>query len=90
MKIRECTEIKKEFEIEQLERKLDIIDIELDTLCSHIIISLNKNEPIDLREVKNQIREIQEFIINKEELKCINKKNRKKYQLNIKIIQKNI
>ena len=64
MKIRECTEIKKEFEIEQLERKLDTIDIELDTLCSHIIISLNKNEPIDLREVKNQIREIQEFIIN--------------------------
>lgn len=64
MKIRECTEIKKEFEIEQLERKLDIIDIELDTLCSHIIISLNKNKPIDLREVKNQIREIQEFIIN--------------------------
>ncbi len=64
MKIRECTEIKKEFEIEQLERKLDIVDIELDTLCSHIIISLNKNKPIDLREVKNQIREIQEFIIN--------------------------
>ena len=64
MKIRECTEIKKEFEIEQLERKLDIIDIELDTLCSHIIISLNKNKPIDLRDVKNQIREIQEFIIN--------------------------
>ena len=64
MKIRECTEIKKEFEIEQLERKLDTIDIELDTLCSHIIISLNKNKPIDLREVKNQIREIQEFIIN--------------------------
>ena len=64
MKIRECAEIKKEFEIEQLERKLDIVDIELDTLCSHIIISLNKNKPIDLREVKNQIREIQEFIIN--------------------------
>lgn len=64
MKIRECAEIKKEFEIEQLERKLDIIDIELDTLCSHIIISLNKNKPIDLRDVKNQIREIQEFIIN--------------------------
>ena len=64
MKIRECTEIKKEFEIEQLERKLDIVDIELDTICSHIIISLNKNKPIDLREVKNQIREIQEFIIN--------------------------
>ena len=64
MKIRECAEIKKEFEIEQLERKLDTIDIELDTLCSHIIIALDKNKPIDLREVKNQIREIQEFIIN--------------------------
>ena len=64
MKIRECTEIKKEFEIEQLERKLDIVDIELDTLCSHIIISLNNNKPIDLIDIKNQIREIQEFIIN--------------------------
>lgn len=64
MKIRECAEIKKDFKIEELERKLEVIDMELDTLCSHIIISLNKNKPIDLRDIKNQIREIQEFIIN--------------------------
>ena len=64
MQIRECAEIKKDFEVEQLERKLEVIDMELDTLCSHIIISLNKNKPIDLRDIKNQIREIQEFIIN--------------------------
>lgn len=64
MQIRECAEIKKDFKIEELERKLDVIDTELDTLCSHIIISLNKNKLIDLRDIKNQIREIQEFIIN--------------------------
>lgn len=64
MQIRECGEIKKDFKIEELERKIDVVDMELATLCSHIIISLNKNKPIDLRDIKNQIREIQEFIIN--------------------------
>ena len=64
MKIRECAEIKKDFEIEQLEIKLATIDMELDTLCSHIIIALDKNKQIDLIDIKNQIREIQEFIIN--------------------------
>lgn len=64
MQIRKCGEIRKDFKIEELERKLDVVDTELDTLCSHIIISSNKNKPIDLIDIKNQIREIQEFIIN--------------------------
>lgn len=64
MQIRKCGEIRKDFKIEELERKLDVVDTELNTLCSHIIISLNNNKPIDLIDIKNQIREIQEFIIN--------------------------
>ncbi len=64
MYIRKSGEIRKDFKIEELERKMDVINTELDALCADIIISLNKNEPVDLKDVENQIREIQSFIEN--------------------------
>ena len=64
MKIRKCGDMRKDFKIEVLERKINVIGTELDTICSNIIISLNNNKPVDLKDIKEQIREIQDFINN--------------------------
>lgn len=64
MKVRKCGDMRKDFKIEVLERKIDVIDTILNTVCSNIIISLNNNKPVDLKDIKEQIREIQDFINN--------------------------
>lgn len=53
MKIRKCGEIRKDFKIEKLERKIDVINTELNT-----------NKQININDIKEQIREIQDFIDN--------------------------
>ena len=64
MKIRKCGEIRKSFVIETLVKKIDFINSELDNICSNIIISENTNKKINLNDLKEQIREIQDFIDN--------------------------
>lgn len=64
MKIRKCGEIRKSFVIETLVKKIDFINSELDNICSNIIISENTNKKINLNDIKEQIREIQDFIDN--------------------------
>ena len=59
MKIRKCGEIRKSFVIETLVKKIDFINSELDN-----IISENTNKKINLNDIKEQIREIQDFIDN--------------------------
>ncbi len=62
MKIRKCGEIRKDFKIEKLERKIDVINTELNTICSNITIAENTNKKININDIKEQIREIQDFI----------------------------
>ena len=64
MKIRKCGEIRKSFVIETLVKKIDFINSELDNICSNIAISENTNKKINLNDIKEQIREIQDFIDN--------------------------
>ena len=64
MKIRKCGEIRKSFVIETLVKKTDFINNELDNICSNITISENTNKKINLNDIKEQIREIQDFIDN--------------------------
>lgn len=64
MKIRKCGEIRKSFVIETLVKKTDFINSELDNICSNITISENTNKKINLNDIKEQIREIQDFIDN--------------------------
>ena len=64
MKIRKCGEIRKSFVIETLVKKIDFINSELDNICSNITISENTNKKINLNDIKEQIREIQDFIEN--------------------------
>lgn len=64
MKIRKCGEIRKSFVIETLVKKIDFINTELDNICSNITISENINKKINLNDIKEQIREIQDFIDN--------------------------
>ncbi|MFR1784304.1 hypothetical protein HH195_11905 (plasmid) [Sarcina sp. JB2] len=64
MKIRKCGEIRKSFVIETLVKKIDFINSELDNICSNITISENTNKKINLNDIKEQIREIQDFIDN--------------------------
>jgi hypothetical protein len=64
MKIRKCGEIRKSFVIETLVKKIDFINTELDNICSNITISENTNKKINLNDIKEQIREIQDFIDN--------------------------
>lgn len=64
MKIRKCGEIRKSFVIETLVKKIDFINSELDNVCSNITISENTNKKINLNDIKEQIREIQDFIDN--------------------------
>ncbi len=64
MKIRKCGEIRKNFVIETLVKKIDFINSELDNICSNITISENTNKKINLNDIKEQIREIQDFIDN--------------------------
>lgn len=62
MKIRKCGEIRKDFKIEKLERKIEVINIELNNICSNISIALNTNEQINIKDIEQQIREIQDFM----------------------------
>ena len=64
MKIRKCGEIRKSIVIETLVKKIDFINSELDNICSNITISENTNKKINLNDIKEQIREIQDFIDN--------------------------
>ena len=64
MKIRKCGDIRKSFVIETLVKKIDFINSELDNICSNITISENTNKKINLNDIKEQIREIQDFIDN--------------------------
>ncbi len=64
MKIRKCGEIRKSFVIETLVKKIEFINTELDNICSNITISENTNKKINLNDIKEQIREIQDFIDN--------------------------
>lgn len=64
MKIRKCGEIRKSFVIETLVKKIEFINSELDNICSNITISENTNKKINLNDIKEQIREIQDFIDN--------------------------
>ena len=64
MKIRKCGEIRKSFVIETLVKNIDFINSELDNICSNITISENTNKKINLNDIKEQIREIQDFIDN--------------------------
>lgn len=64
MKIRKCGEIRKSFVIETLVKKIEFINSELDNICSNITISENTNKQINLNDIKEQIREIQDFIDN--------------------------
>lgn len=64
MKIRKCGEIRKSFVIETLVKKIDFINSELDNICSNSTISENTNKKINLNDIKEQIREIQDFIDN--------------------------
>ena len=64
MKIRKCGEIRKSFVIETLVKKIEFINTELNNICSNITISENTNKKINLNDIKEQIREIQDFIDN--------------------------
>ena len=64
MKIRKCGEIRKSFVIETLVKKIEFINTELDNICSNITISENTNKKINLNDIKEQIRVIQDFIDN--------------------------
>lgn len=64
MKIRKCGEIRKSFVVETLVKKIEFINTELDNICSNITISENTNKKINLNDIKEQIREIQDFIDN--------------------------
>ena len=64
MKIRKCGEIRKSFVIETLVKKIEFINTELDNICSNITISENTNKKINLNDIKEQLREIQDFIDN--------------------------
>ena len=64
MKIRKCGEIRKSFVIETLVKKIEFINTELYNICSNITISENTNKKINLNDIKEQIREIQDFIDN--------------------------
>ena len=64
MKIRKCGEIRKSFVIETLVKKIEFINTELDNIYSNITISENTNKKINLNDIKEQIREIQDFIDN--------------------------
>ena len=64
MKIRKCGVIRKSFVIETLVKKIEFINTELDNICSNITISENTNKKINLNDIKEQIREIQDFIDN--------------------------
>ena len=64
MKIRKCGEIRKSFVIETLVKKIEFINTELDNICSNITISENTNKKINLNDIREQIREIQDFIDN--------------------------
>ena len=61
MKIRKCGEIRKDFIIDKLQRKLEIVNYELASL--NVAIDIAKNN-FSITEIQEQISEIRDFIEN--------------------------